>query len=260
VSSSDAQHWNPAQYAEHARFVSDLGLPVIELLAPQPGESILDLGCGDGALTIKLVELGCHVVGVDSSTDMIAAARSLGLNVQVIDGQALPFTNEFDAVFSNAALHWMTHPEPVITGVWRALKPGGRFVGEFGGYGNVTAIITAIEAALSSRGLLVPHPWFFPHPEEYTRLLMSRGFSVESMALMPRLTSLPGDMGDWLETFAQPYTSVLSVTEKQGCMSEIVDTLRPVLSDAQGRWYADYVRLRFSATKPYITPVDTMTI
>ena len=175
MSSSHAQHWNPAQYAEHARFVSDLGLPIIELLSPQPGESILDLGCGDGALTIKLVELGCHVVGVDSSPDMIAAAQSLGLNVQVIDGQALPFINEFDAVFSNAALHWMMHPEHVIAGVWRALKPGGRFVGEFGGCGNVTAIITAIESALSSRGLLIAHPWFFPHPEEYKRLLKIRG-------------------------------------------------------------------------------------
>ena len=106
---------------------------------------------------------------------MIAAAKSLGLNVQVIDGETLPFTNEFDAVFSNAALHWMRHPEHVIAGVWRALKPGGRFVGEFGGRGNVAAIITAIESALSSRGALVARPWFFPHPEEYKRLLETRG-------------------------------------------------------------------------------------
>lgn len=254
MSSSNAQHWNPAQYAEHARFVSDLGLPVIELLSPQPGESILDLGCGDGALTIRLVELGCHVVGVDSSPDMIAAAQSLGLNVQVIDGQTLPFINEFDAVFSNAALHWMKHPEHVIAGVWRALKPGGRFVGEFGGCGNVTAIITAIESALSSRGMLVAHPWFFPHPEEYTRLLEDKGFSIESMALIPLLTPLPGDMSGWLETFTQPYISILPTTEKRGCISEIVEALRPILCDGQGLWHADYVRLRFSATKPYTEP------
>ena len=251
MSSSSLQHWDPAQYAENARFVSDLGLPVIELLSPQPGESILDLGCGDGTLTIRLVERGCHVVGVDASPDMIAAAQSLGLNVQVIDGQTLPFINEFDAVFSNAALHWMKHPEHVIASVWRALKPGGRFVGEFGGCGNVAAIIAAIEYVLSSRRVLVARPWFFPHPEEYKRLLESRGFSVDSMALMPRLTSLPGDMSGWLETFAQPYTSVLPATEKQGCISEIVETLRPVLCDAPGLWHADYVRLRFSATKPY---------
>lgn len=251
MSSSHAQHWNPAQYAENARFVSDLGLPVIELLSPQPGESILDLGCGDGALTMKLVEFGCNVVGVDSSPGMIAAAKSLGLNVQVMDGQTLPFINEFDAVFSNAALHWMKNPEQVIVGVWHALKPGGRFVGEFGGYGNVAAIVTAIEFALSSRGVVIAHPWFFPRPEEYRVRLEARGFMVESIALIPRLTPLPGDLGGWLETFAQPYTSALPAPEKRGFISEIVEALRSVLCDAHGIWHADYVRLRFSATKPH---------
>jgi trans-aconitate methyltransferase len=125
------QQWDPKQYAEHARFVSELGMPVVELLSPQPGERILDLGCGDGILTIKLGERGCEVVGVDSSPAMVAAARSLGANAHVIDGHRLPFVGEFDAVFSNAALHWMRHPEEVISSVWRALKPSGRFVGEF---------------------------------------------------------------------------------------------------------------------------------
>lgn len=156
MSSSNTQHWSPEQYAKHARFVSTLGVPVIGLLSPNRGESILDLGCGDGALTMKLMELGCTVVGVDSSADMVAAAKSLGLNAHVIDGESLRFTSEFDAVFSNAALHWMKDPERVITGVWRSLKPGGRFVGEFGGYGNVATIVRAIESALSSRGLQSP--------------------------------------------------------------------------------------------------------
>jgi hypothetical protein len=154
-------------------------------------------------------------------------------------------------VFSNAALHWMKHPEHVIAGVWRALKPGGRFVG---GCGNVIAIITTIESVLSSRGVSVAHTWFFPHPEEYTRLLEARGLSIERMALIPRPTPLPGDMSGWLETFAQPYLSILRTTERRGCISEIVEALRPILCDAQGMWQTDYVRLRFSATKPDIAP------
>ncbi len=154
MSSSSAQQWDPAQYAENARFVSDLGMPVVKLLSPKPGERILDLGCGDGRLTCKLVALGCHVVGVDSRADMIAAAKTLGLNVPAIDGQTLPFINEFDA-----ALHWMKNPEHVIAGVSRALKPGGRFIAEFGGYGNVATIVTAIESSLSSRDVTVANPW-----------------------------------------------------------------------------------------------------
>jgi trans-aconitate methyltransferase len=112
--SSNTQHWNPEQYAKHARFVSDLGMPVVELLSPQPGERILDLGCGDGALTIKLAELGCNLVGVDASEEMVLATKALGLEAYTIDGQSLKFTNEFDAVFSNAALHWMKTLKPSL--------------------------------------------------------------------------------------------------------------------------------------------------
>jgi trans-aconitate methyltransferase len=243
-------YWDPAQYAEHARFVFDLGMPVVELLAPKPGERILDLGCGDGALTLKLARLGCAVVGVDASPEMVAAAKSLGLTVQVMDGQTLPFINEFDAVFSNAALHWMKQPKAVIAGVWRALNPGGRFVAEFGGYGNVATIIAAIESALASRGMTVASPWFFPRPEEYRDLLEVIGFEVNTIVLIPRPTPLPGDMSGWLETFAQPYTAALPTNQIRGFISEVVEDLRPMLCDADGKWHADYVRLRFFATKP----------
>src|SRR6266540_3103158 len=122
------QHWNPEQYAKNARFVSDLGMPVVELLAPKPGERILDLGCGDGALTRRLVDMGCEVVGVDGSTAQIEAARASGLDARVMNGERLEFENEFDAVFSNAALHWMKRADDVIGGVRRALRRGGRFV------------------------------------------------------------------------------------------------------------------------------------
>ncbi|MEZ5503464.1 MAG: class I SAM-dependent methyltransferase [Halioglobus sp.] len=250
MSSSNTQNWNPAQYGKNARFVSDLGMPIVELLLPQPGERILDLGCGDGALTIKLVEFGCAVVGVDSSAEMINAARSLGLDARVVDGQSLQFANEFDAVFSNAALHWMKNPEDVISGVWRALKPGGRFVGELGGYGNVSAIVAALESALSSRGMVVASPWFFPRPKEFGELLEASGFKVQTMDLIPRPTLVPGDVGGWLETFAQPYTSALPASDRECLIFEVVDALRDVLCDEHGDWRADYVRLRFFATKP----------
>ncbi len=244
------QHWDPTQYGKNARFVSDLGVPVVELLSPQPKERILDLGCGDGALTVKLCEVGCTLVGVDSSAAMIKATKALGLETYVMDGESLQFTNEFDAVFSNAALHWMKNPQRVIAGVWQALKPGGRFVGEFGGYGNVATIITAIESALHTRGIVVASPWFFPGVEEYKELLEAGGFEIKFISLIPRPTLLPGDVGRWLETFAQPYTSALPADERQSFTSEIVETLRNVLCDADGKWNADYVRLRFFAKKP----------
>ncbi|WP_074927832.1 class I SAM-dependent methyltransferase [Nitrosomonas eutropha] len=248
----DMQHWNPEQYAENGRFVSDLGMPVAELLSAQFGERILDLGCGDGALTIKLQRLGCEVVGVDSSLEMVAAARALGVDAQVMDGQKLQFNNEFNAVFSNAALHWMKDAEAVIRGVWRALKPGGRFVGELGGYGNISAIVTNIESALAIRGLAIPDPWFFPHSEEYRRLLEVSGFVVHDLELISRPTLLPGDVGAWIETFAQPFTAALASDERSEFIAEIVESSRPVLCDINGNWKADYIRLRFSATKPNI--------
>lgn len=249
---SQTQRWNPEQYGKNARFVSDLGMPVVELLSPQPGERILDLGCGDGALSYKLVDIGCEVVGVDSSAEMIKAAKSLGLDAHVMDGQSLSFEGEFNAVFSNAALHWMKEPEQVIDGVWRALRPDARFVGEFGGYGNVASIVAALESALSVRGVAVPSPWYFPRPEEYRKLLEARGFEVKTIDLISRPTLLPGDVGDWLETFAQYYTSALPAKERLAFITEVVDALRNVLCDANGEWKADYVRLRFSAIKPTI--------
>ncbi len=147
------QHWSAQRYAETAHFVPALGTPVLELLAPEPGERILDLGCGDGVLTEKIVAAGATVVAVDAAPDMVAAARARGLDARVVAGQDLVFDHEFDAVFSNAALHWMRPAEAVLAGVHRALKPGGRFVGEMGGHNNTAAIMVAISAVLARRGL-----------------------------------------------------------------------------------------------------------
>ncbi len=250
MSTFKSQQWNPEQYAKNARFVSDLGMPVVELLAPQPGESILDLGCGDGALSIKLMKFGCKLVAVDASSEMVIAAKSLGLDARVMDGQSLQFNNEFDAVFSNAALHWMKNPKSVIDGVWQALKPGGRFVVEFGGDGNVAAIVNAIESALTlRRGTIVSSPWYFPRAEDYKVLLEASGFKVESIALIPRPTLLPGDIRGWLQTFAQSFISALPATERKRFIVDVAELLRPILSDDNGNWTADYVRLRFLARK-----------
>jgi len=248
--SSQTQTWDPKSYQAKAGFVAELGRPVLALLEARAGERVLDLGCGDGVLTRAIVGLGCEVVGVDASEQMVDAARSAGIEAYLGDAAALTFVEEFDAVFSNAALHWIRPPRAVVAGVWRALKPGGRFVGEFGGSGNVAAIVTAIETALARRGVTAASPWYFPTPAEYSVLLEAAGFVVKSMELFPRPTPLPGDIRGWLETFAQPYVAALPEAERETLTAEIVESLRGILSDASGNWHADYVRLRFSARKP----------
>ena len=250
---STSQSWDPERYARNARFVADLGAPVVELLAPRAGERVLDLGCGDGALTVKLADLGCEVVGVDASAPQIDAAKRLGLDARVVAGEALDFGAEFDAVFSNAALHWMKRdPDRVIDGVWRALRPGGRFVGEMGGDGCVATIHRALLAGLARRGVdtAAVDPWYFPSVADYRARLERRGFRVESIALIPRPTPLPGDLDGWLETFAESFTRALSEAERPALLAEVRGACAPKLADESGRWTADYVRLRFRAGKP----------
>ena len=246
------QKWDPERYARNARFVADLGMPVVELLAPQAGEHILDVGCGDGALTEKLVAMGCIVVGVDGSAEQVAAARARGLDCHVMDAEQLTFDGGFDAVFSNAALHWMKRADEVIAGVWRALKPGGRFVAECGGCGCVATIEAALITALNRRGVdgARANPWYFPTTEDYGARLEAGGFRVRFIALIPRPTPLPGDITGWLETFAESFTAALPSAERSAFIAEVKEAVRPTLCDAQGNWSADYVRLRFAATKP----------
>jgi trans-aconitate methyltransferase len=244
--------WDAERYATNARFVSDLGLPVVTLLAPKPGERILDLGCGDGALTETLAASGARVVGVDGSPNMVAAARIRGLDARVMDAQALAFAAEFDAVFSNAALHWMSaDPGAVIDGVARALVPGGRFVAEMGGHGNVAAIVTALVAVLARRGIdgAARIPWYFPTAADYRALLESRGFMVAEIALFPRPTPLATGMEAWLATFAEGVLADLPEEERRTATAEATALLAPALRDSRRNWTADYVRLRFRAVR-----------
>ncbi|HEY4359452.1 MAG TPA: methyltransferase domain-containing protein [Bryobacteraceae bacterium] len=249
---STAQTWDPAIYARNARFVSDLGSPVVELLAPKPGERILDLGCGDGVLSKKLADLGCEVVAVDSSVPQVEAARKLGLNAHATAGEDLPYREEFDAVFSNAVLHWIKRADAMLEAVYRSLKPGGRFVAECGGYGCVDKIRAALVEALNRRGLEgeARVPWYFPTPGDYATRLESAGFRVDTIALIPRPTPLPAGIRGFLETFALNFYHGFSDQDREEYLQEVQTALEPQLRDANGTWIADYVRLRFAATKP----------
>lgn len=243
--------WNADQYARSASFVADMGDAVVKMLAPKPGERILDLGCGDGRLTERLAAMGADVVGVDASREMVEAARKRGLDARVMPAESLVFENEFDAVFSNAALHWVLHPARALAGIHFALKPRGRFVAEFGGAGNVALICEALTAAMDRRGhsFQALSPWYFPSPTEYSALLRAAGFSVQKIGLHERPTPQPGDIGDWLALFASSVLSVLEAVERDAAVNEMREMLRPKLCDQNGVWTVDYVRLRLLARR-----------
>jgi trans-aconitate methyltransferase len=246
------QEWNAHQYSQQGRFVADLAGGVFNLLAPRPKERILDLGCGDGALTAKIAATGAEVVGVDSSPSMVKAAQALGLDAQVVNGEELPFEAEFDAVFSNAALHWVRNQGAMLTGVYRALKPGGRFVAEMGGFGNIAAIRVALAGVLRQWKLdaYTMENNFFPSDSQYRSRLESAGFLVDEIALIQRPTKLPeSGMRGWLETFRRGLLEQLPAEHRERAVEETVALLKPVLHTQEGGWTADYVRLRFHARK-----------
>jgi trans-aconitate methyltransferase len=251
IAAASGQSWDAEAYAATGRFVSQYGSAVVKLLAPLPGEKILDLGCGDGALTEEIAATGALVTGVDSSATMLAAAAARGLNVQQSSGDALSYQQQFDAVFSNAALHWMPNADAVIAGVHRALRPGGRFVAEMGGLGNIAAIRVALQSVLAQRGVdaEAAAASLFPSATHYRSLLQRHGFTVEYIEMIPRPTPLPAGMEAWLNTFRNGVLDRLPPAERTAALQQTIALLKPVLCDVNGNWTADYVRLRFKAIR-----------
>ncbi|CAO3563235.1 unnamed protein product [Mortierella alpina] len=256
-SSGTDDHWSSQKYVKNASFVPVLGAPVLQLLNAQPHEHILDLGSGDGILTLELEKQCKTVVAIDSSKAMIDAAIENGCqDARVVDGHDLVAhevaNGLFDAVFSNAALHWMKQdPERVIQGVHKSLKPDGRFVGEMGGYMNVAEVRTGLHAALKKRGHNPEEydPWFFPGTKTYRRMLEENGFRVESIELIPRLTELSTDIAGWIDTFGFAFLKPFEGDdkEKRAIMDEVQGNLQ--FSKDESVWSIMYVRLRFKAIK-----------
>lgn len=240
--------WTSESYRENASYVPALGAAVLALLNPRPGERILDVGCGEGSLTEKIVAAGATVVGVDASQEMIVAAKARGLDARLIDAERLPFEREFDAVFSNAVLHWVRDHDAMLAGVHRALKHGGRFVAEFGGHGNIAAIQVAIRSVLAHRGLETNIHRYYATPAEYSGRLQTHGFTVQDIDLIPRPTPLPTGIRGWLETFERATIDRIPQDQRESFITEVEDLLREEVCDSHGNWTAHYVRLRFLAT------------
>ena len=250
---SPNHNWEPSLYDGKHSFVWKLGSSVVELLAPQPGERILDLGCGTGQLTAQIAESGAEVVGMDKSPQMIAEARRLypQLQFQQADAHDYETSVPFDAVFSNAALHWMTEPNRVVGCIARALKQNGRLVVEFGGKGNVRHLVEAIETACDSvLGETVSHPWYFPSISEFASVLEQHDLEVTQAALIDRPTPLEGDDGlrNWVRMFGNHWLSRIQSERYNDFFEQIEEIARPTLH-RDSVWNADYRRLRVAARK-----------
>jgi trans-aconitate methyltransferase len=247
-----ATSWDAEQYQNSYSFVWELGSDLLALLAPQVGECVLDLGCGTGQLTAKIADSGATARGVDSAASMIEKARANFPQVQfqVLDATRLNFDNEFDAVFSNAVLHWIKDPRAVVRGVCRALKPGGRFVAEFGGKGNVKAIITAVSQALEAHGSNVEDacPWYFPSIGEYASLVEDQGMAVNFALLFDRPTPLEGGddgLRNWVRMFLP---NVVPAAQPEQFLRQVEHNAHRTFY-RDGTWFADYRRLRLVAVK-----------
>ena len=246
----ESNSWNANKYKEHANFVSNLALGVVELLNPKEGEKILDLGCGEGTLALEIKKSKAEVIGIDLSKDMVGKTKSKGIIASVGSATDLDFENEFDAVFSNAVLHWVKNSELAIDKINKALKKEGRFVAEFGGYGNIKSLTDAMQEVFDKNPFWgeFNNPWTFLSDTEYKTLLENNGFIVEYIELIPRPT-LIDDITNWLDIFANGITKDLTAEQKVLFKEEVKEILTPKLYNEKNGWIADYVRLRVKAIK-----------
>jgi trans-aconitate methyltransferase len=246
------QTWDPQAYSRNGAFVHELAGGVLEWLAAKPNERILDLGCGDGQLTQRVAAFCANVQGVDASKQMVEAARSRGIAADQAEAEKLPYPDaSFDAVFSNAALHWVRDQDAMMAEAHRVLRPGGRFVAEMGGHGNIAAIRVALMAVLARHGHADREDGvnYYPTAEGYTRRLERHGFTVQQIALIPRPTPLAeAGMEGWLRTFRRGVLDSVPEPVRDRVVAETTALLAPALLDEDGNWIADYVRLRFVAT------------
>ncbi len=245
------QTWDTEAYGRNGTFVHQMAAGVLEWLDARPSERILDLGCGDGQLTLRLAATGAEITAVDVSPEMVAAARARGVRAGLANAESLPYAKaSFDAVFSNAVLHWVRNHDALLSQVHRVLKPGGRFVAEMGGHGNIAAIRVAMTAALKRHGLSghEESDTYYPSADLYARRLRSHQFRVERIALIPRPTPLgDGGIAAWIKTFRRGVLDALPESLRETVVAETAELLAPVLRDDAGGWTADYMRLRFIA-------------
>jgi trans-aconitate methyltransferase len=248
------REWNPALYDQKHSFVSEYGQSLVALLDPQPAERILDLGCGTGRLTKAIAETGAETLGIDSSANMIATARSQypGIFFEQADAADFSFPSPFDAIFSNAVLHWILDAESVVRCISRSLRTGGRFVAEFGGKGNVAGIADALRTTMREHGIGNEEPWwYYPTVAEYAGLVEAHGLEVTFATMQDRLTKLEdgdGGLRNWIEMFKGEVFNGVSATTKDMILSEVENKLSATLF-CDGSWYADYRRLRVAAFK-----------
>ena len=248
--SETGRAWDADAYDGDHAFVYEYGEDLLGLLSPAADDRVLDLGCGTGHLTATVAETGASVVGVDRSREMLVEARAAHPGVRFVRGDArrLPFEGSFDAVLSNAVLHWVDDQDAALSSVHDALRPGGRFVAELGGHGNIAAIVAATHAELAARGYETPMPWYFPTIGEYASRLESHGFEVQYATLFDRPTELDGEDGlaTWMDGFADSLLAGLSEADQQAVIKGVEDRLRDDYFP-DGSWTADYRRLRVVA-------------
>lgn len=251
-----SNNWNAGLYDNNFSFIWQYGSSLLDLLDPQPGERILDLGCGTGHLTSTIAERGAHVVGIDHSTAMIEQARKSypDIRFEVADATDFSLGKSFDAVFSNAVLHWVRDVDAVVERIHETLRPGGRFVAELGGHGNIGKIVQATIEVLTESGYPNrerANPWYFPGIAEYTGVLERHGLETTSAALFDRPTLLDrGQQGLalWLEMFGDSFFAGIAAPDLERIIAGVEQRLRSDLF-RDGTWYADYRRLRVVALK-----------